>query len=414
MTAAGSVEEKRRRQLRPLCAAGFVTAFGAHAVAANLGGYASGRHASLWQLGILLALYDGAEVVLKPFFGVLADRIGPRRVLIGGLVGFASASAAFVVAGQPDALGLARLAQGASAAAFSPAASVMVGAVCGQRGRGRAFGGYGAAKGLGYVAGPVVGGGLVVAGGYRLLFAVMAALALTVAGLCLATVTALPTQPKARQTVAALARRLRATEFLHPVVALAGATAALSAAVGFLPVVGARHHLDPVVTGTVVSVLAAFAALAQPRVGRSLDAGRLPARTGMGLGLLACALGLVLAVALPVVAGLAVAAVLVGCGVGVVTPLGFAELARSAPEGQVGTTMGAAEVGRELGDAGGPLLVGAVGAVTLSGGFLALGVVLALAAAGAARAARRRGLGGRLGAGLWRGARLSLDPPISL
>jgi len=104
----------------------------------------------------------------------------------------------------------------------------------------------------------------------------------------------------------------------------------------------------------------------------------------MGLGLVACALGIVLAVALPAVAGLAVAAVLVGCGVGVVTPLGFAELARIAPEGQSGTTMGAAEVGRELGDAGGPLLVGAIGALSLAGGFVGLGLVLLVAAGASA------------------------------
>ncbi len=39
--------------------------------------------------------------------------------------------------------------------------------------------------------------------------------------------------------------------------------------------------------------------------------------------------------------------------------------------------MGAAEVGRELGDAGGPLLVGAVAAVlTLNWGLAALAIVL--------------------------------------
>ena len=47
------VEQRHRRQLRTLYAAGFVTAFGAHAVAANLGGYAIGHHASLLELGIL-------------------------------------------------------------------------------------------------------------------------------------------------------------------------------------------------------------------------------------------------------------------------------------------------------------------------------------------------------------------------
>lgn len=379
------VEQRHRWQLRTLYAAGFVTAFGAHAVAANLGGYAIGHHASLLELGILLAVYDGAEVVLKPVFGVVADRVGARRVLIGGLVGFAVASAAFVIAGRPEALGIARLAQGASASAFSPAASAMVAALGGRQGRGRVFGGYGAAKGLGYVAGPIVGGGLVMAGGYNLLFAVMAGLALAVAATTLAVVAVRPTKVRERQTVAALVRRLSAAEFVRPVVALAGATAALSAAVGFLPVVGARHHLGPLVTGGAVSALATFAALIQPKVGRALDARRLPAERGMSLGLVSCALGLALAVVLPAVAGLVVAAVLVGCGVGVVTPLGFAALASSAPEGQAGTTMGAAEVGRELGDAGGPLLVGALGVASLAAGFVGLALVIAVVAAVAVR-----------------------------
>jgi MFS family permease len=110
----------------PLLAAGFVTAFGAHAIAANLGRYATNRHASLLELGVLLALYDGAEVLLKPAFGALADRIGARPLLIGGLLGFAVASAAFVLAGEQDALAAARFAQGAAAAAFSPAASALI------------------------------------------------------------------------------------------------------------------------------------------------------------------------------------------------------------------------------------------------------------------------------------------------
>ena len=39
-----------RRQVLPVYAAGFVTAFGAHAVAANLSRYALGHHGSLWEL----------------------------------------------------------------------------------------------------------------------------------------------------------------------------------------------------------------------------------------------------------------------------------------------------------------------------------------------------------------------------
>jgi hypothetical protein len=52
--------------------------------------------------------------------------------------------------------------------------------------------------------------------------------------------------------------------------------------------------------------------------------------------------------------------------------------------------MGAAELGRELGDAGGPLLVAVVAtAATLDAGYLALAVMLAVPAAITLAAGRR-------------------------
>ena len=77
---------------------------------------------------------------LKPVFGALVDRVGPRPVLLGGLVGFAGASAAFVIAGDPGLLGVARFGQGAAVAAFSPAASMLVSRLTPTGGHGRRFG----------------------------------------------------------------------------------------------------------------------------------------------------------------------------------------------------------------------------------------------------------------------------------
>ena len=201
---------RSRGALLSLYAAGFTTAFAAHAVAANLAGYGSSRGASLYDLGVLLALYDGAEVILKPLFGALSDRIGPKLVLLGGLVAFSGASALFVLAREPDALGLARFAQGTAAAAFSPAAGALVSSLGASR-RGSSFGGYGAAKGLGYVLGPLVAGPLVALGGYSLLFALLAGLGIVVALAAVVNVPQTQGFQRKRQTVVDFARRVGST-----------------------------------------------------------------------------------------------------------------------------------------------------------------------------------------------------------
>ncbi|MBA4866248.1 MFS transporter [Streptomyces sp. PSKA54] len=370
----------------PLYAAGFTTAFGAHGIAANLGGFSDDAVTSLLVLGGLLALYDGAEVLLKPLFGTLADRIGARPVLLGGLVAFAAASAAYVVADSPGWLWAARLGQGAAASAFSPSASALVARLNPAARHGRAFGSYGFYKSIGYTLGPLLGGVLVWAGGLRLLFAVLAVLGAVVAVWAALCVPHVPPLAKARQTVLDLARRLADPVFLGPTAALAGATAALSVGVGFLPVSGAAAGLGTVATGAAVSVLAASAAFVQPKAGRALDEGRLTVRCGLTAGLLITAAGLGCAM-LPGLVGVLSGAVLIGAGTGLITPLGFAALAASTPAERLGQTMGSAELGRELGDAGGPLLVAAVATLaTLTYGYatlallIAVGPLLALAA----------------------------------
>jgi MFS family permease len=71
----------------------------------------------------------------------------------------------------------------------------------------------------------------------------------------------------------------------------------------------------------------------------------------------------------------------IGAGVGAATPLGFAHLADSTPRERMGRTMGSAELGRELGDAGGPLVVGTV--ATAASLPLGLGLLALLVAAAA-------------------------------
>lgn len=363
-------------RLGPLYLAGFTTAFGAHGVAAALGTETENIGLSLWGLGLILALYDIAEVVLKPLFGALSDRIGTKPVIVGGLLVFAAASVLGAFAATPALLALARLAQGGAAAAFSPASSSAVARLVGPAQAGRYFGKYGSWKSLGYAGGPLLGGALILWLGLPSLFIVLAVLAIVAAIATAWRVPALPVLPKQRVTVLELVRQSTAATFLGPVILLAVATSTLGIAVGFFPLIAAQLGVNPIIGMGIVSITAVISAVIQPRIGRLHDTAAHRAGPVMAAGAATLVLALALAALLPTLPVLFIAAVLVGIGVGVITPLGFARLAATTPPDRMGRTMGSAELGREIGDAGGPILVGAVAA--------AASLPLALIAAGAA------------------------------
>lgn len=373
-----------RPRLAPLYLAGFTTAFGAHGIAAALGAETEDIGWTLLAFGFTLALYDLAEVVLKPLFGALSDRIGVRPVIIAGLLGFA----AFSVLGAlvPGTVGLivARFGQGAAASAFSPASSAAVARLTDDSSRGRYFGRYGSWKSLGYALGPLLGAVLVVWGGMPALFWALAVVGLVAAAWVAFAVPAVPVLPRKRVTLVDLGRELTAPGFLVPTLVLAATTGALAVAVGFLPLLGRQLGLDTVGSMALVTVLAVLSSVVQPLVGAAHDRGRFSVRRGAVGGLLLIAAGIAIAAGWPHPLALVATAVLVGAGVGAATPVAFSHLAASTPADRMGRTMGSAELGRELGDAGGPLVAGAV--ATASVVAAGLGAVAALTAGAAALA----------------------------
>ena len=367
--------------LAPLYLAGFTTAFGAHGVASVLGAENDDIGMSLLGLGLVLALYDLAEVVLKPLFGALSDRIGAKPVIIGGLVAFAVASAAAFAMPSVLVLAIARLGQGAAASAFSPASSASVARLAGKERLGRYFGRYGAWKSLGYVLGPLLGIALTHWAGISAVYAVLGALAIVAAVWVACSMPSLPVLPRTRITLADLAREVTTRGFLIPTLMLATSTAVIGVAVGFLPLLATRLALPPVIGAAAVAVLALVSTVVQPVVGRWRDAGRISTRTGSSAGLLVAAAALVLLALAPGTVTMFIAAAAFGLMTGTVTPLAFAHLADVTPHARMGRTMGSAELGREIGDAGGPLLVGAVAtAWTLPAALAVLGAVSAASA----------------------------------
>ncbi|WP_308288698.1 MFS transporter [Microbacterium resistens] len=377
-------------RLAPLYLAGFTTAFGAHGIAAALGAETEEIGWTLLAFGLTLALYDLAEVLLKPLFGALSDRIGVRPVIVGGLLAFA----AFSVLGAlvPGTIGLvvARFGQGAAASAFSPASSAAVARLVDDASRGRSFGRYGSWKSLGYALGPLLGAVLVMWAGLPALFWALAALGVLAAAWVALLIPAVPVLPRKRVTLVDLGRELRDPGFLVPTLVLAATTGGLAVAVGFLPLLARGLGIDTFGSMALVTVLAVVSSVVQPLVGSLHDRGRVSVRGGAvgGLGLLA--VGIAAGGVWPSVPTLILAALLVGAGVGLATPLAFSHLAASTPPERMGRTMGSAELGRELGDAGGPLVAGAVATATLPGVGLAVVAALTAGAGALALAGLRR------------------------
>jgi MFS transporter, DHA2 family, methylenomycin A resistance protein len=128
---------------------------------------AHGLHIRTSSTSVLLSVYFAAYAVLLIPGGELVDRLGSRRVALVGLALFAVAAAAAALAGSFVELLVARVVQGAGAGLVSPAA--LAGAVSGfpPERRGRALGIWGASAGMSNLLGPLLGGVLTVALGWR-------------------------------------------------------------------------------------------------------------------------------------------------------------------------------------------------------------------------------------------------------
>ncbi|SDD34607.1 MFS transporter [Actinokineospora iranica] len=134
------------------------------AINADLG---AGPTAAQW----LLDAYTLGFACLLLTAGSLGDRIGRKTVLVVGTAGFTLASVACALAPTPEFLIGARAAQGVFAAAVVPLSlAVTAGLFADARARARAIGIWGGTSGVALALGPLLGGLLVEAAGWRSMF----------------------------------------------------------------------------------------------------------------------------------------------------------------------------------------------------------------------------------------------------
>jgi MFS transporter, DHA2 family, methylenomycin A resistance protein len=129
-------------------------------------------HASVAGLQWTVDAYALAFAALMLSAGVLGDRFGARRLFVAGLMLFGLASAACGFATDAAQLVGARALQGIGAAAMLPNSLVLLNQACGHDDglRARAVGLWTAAGAVSIATGPVVGGVLIAAFGWRSIF----------------------------------------------------------------------------------------------------------------------------------------------------------------------------------------------------------------------------------------------------
>ncbi len=147
----------RRSPLAVLFLVVFVDLVGFGIVIPLLPRYAKDYDASGFEQGLLLAAFSAMQFLFAPVWGRLSDRVGRRPVLMVGLAGSVLAYTGFALAESYAVLLASRMAAGVFGATIGTAQAYIADVTPGhERGRGMAL--IGAAFGIGFTVGPVIGG----------------------------------------------------------------------------------------------------------------------------------------------------------------------------------------------------------------------------------------------------------------
>jgi MFS family permease len=128
------------------------------------------------------------------------------------------------------------------------------------------------------------------------------------------------------------------------------------AIISFLPLYGTENHIDTGTTGLILGLQAVVYVLAQFYCGRLAD--RYGSRMPIMLGSVLLTAALLMITLIPSAPVWFAAVVLSGIGVSALWVVSNSYLAYAAPAAILGTVMGLSGTFKEIGDGGGPVLVG--------------------------------------------------------
>jgi predicted MFS family arabinose efflux permease len=334
------------------------------------------------QAGQLVTAFVAPSVLLVPVMGVLADRIGRKPVIVGGLVIFGVAGTAVgLTSAFLPVLGL-RAVQGIGYAAVIPIGTALIGDLYEGSREATAQGLRVASIQTTNLVSPPLAGALVVVS-WRVPF-VLYGLALAVAVLAWRT---LPdVTPDDHASIGQYARNL-ATLVSEPVLAAVMVSFAVRFLLAFaffayVSVLLARTvDASPLVTGVVVALFALVSLTSAAQAGRLVASWDIFLVTLVGF--LLTGAGMALMGTFPVYPAIVAGVVLAGVGAGITGPTQKSLVTQLAPSSLRAGAVSSAVIFQSIGSTAGPLLMGiSLGRLPITATFVAFGVTGAVAGVG--------------------------------
>jgi MFS transporter, DHA1 family, solute carrier family 18 (vesicular amine transporter), member 1/2 len=244
--------------------------------------------ASPTLIGFLFASFGVTLLTVSIPMGAVSDRIGRRTPLVGGMLALAGATLLFAFATSLPWLFAARLVQGAADAVTWVVGFALIADLYESEDRGRVMGLVMAGTNFAFMFGPTIGGWLYEAGGIRLPFLAVSALAAV--GAVAFVWIELPAKHADREA-AAIATVLRDPAVAACAAGVVAAAATISMLEPVLPLfLSSTLGMGPARIGLVFGIGAVVATMAHPICGRLVNRWGGRRLTAIGLVLVACVL----------------------------------------------------------------------------------------------------------------------------
>jgi len=238
------------------------------------------------QMGLLSGVYAISVLLITPLFGYLGDRMGGRSTMLCGVALEVSAILLLCLAPSFPLLVLGKFCQGAASSALWTSGLALIAMKYAEK-RVEMLGYAFTGSTFGSVTGPIAGGLLYHAGGYRLPFLITGIAFVGAAGMILLLIPARDMQANESVDFRAL---IFNRSMMVPALAVALAAFSLGIIEPLLPVRLARYGATSMTIGIIFTVSALVYGLSAPLVGRVSE--RMPIEKAVALGTIAMAVTL--------------------------------------------------------------------------------------------------------------------------